>query len=108
MLRRDDVGDLVYLASGGGNMFFAASDAVIRTKMFGDVKGEVGPAQIERLVGEMVQLIVMLNDFLSHVLGQFMFAHLVPTYDPKPVGKALVPHLHDITLPFWTHQDGKR
>jgi hypothetical protein len=96
------------MASGGGNMFFAASDAVIRTKMFGHVNATVGSAQIEKLVGEMVDLLVVFNDFLGHALGQFLFGHLVPDYDPKPVGKVLVPHLHDITLPFWTHQDGKR
>jgi hypothetical protein len=100
--------DLIFLGDGGGNMFFAGADAISRAQMFEKVNAEIGTAQIEKLVEEMVALVVTLNDFVGHCLGQFMFPRLVPEYEPELLGKVLAPHLFDIMIPFWTHQDGTR
>jgi hypothetical protein len=100
--------DLIYLADGGGNMFFAGAEAITRSQMFGNVEAETGEAQMEKHVGEMVDLIVQFNDFVGNALGQFMFPRLVPEYRPKHLGKLSTPHLFDVMMPFWTHQESGR
>jgi hypothetical protein len=100
--------DLIYLADGGGNMFFAGADAISRAQMFESMNAAKGTAQMEHLVEEMVALVVRLNDFVGHCLGQFMFPRLVPGYEAKFLGKVLAPHLHEVMVPFWTQQDATR
>ncbi|NML47143.1 hypothetical protein HHL11_25580 [Ramlibacter sp. G-1-2-2] len=100
--------DLIYLADGGGNMFFAGADAISRAQMFETVNAANGAPPMEELIEDMVALVVTLNDFVGHCLGQFMIPRLVPKYEPKVLGKVLAPHLYDVVAPFWTHQDGTR
>jgi hypothetical protein len=103
------VDDLVFLGDKSGNTYYDAADTVAQAWMFEqygtvDLRNAVDP-----LIGQMIDLLRIMNSFLEDALGVFV-AEVILEGPAKPqhVGKVLAPEFERVFIPFWTAMPSRR
>jgi hypothetical protein len=102
------VDDIIFLGDKSGNTYYDAADSVAQAWMFDqygaiDVKSAVDP-----LIGQMIDLLGMMNSFLEDVLGTFIAEVILEgTMSRQAAGKVLAPDFNSVSVPFWTAMPAK-
>jgi hypothetical protein len=103
------VDDLVFLGDKSGNTYYDAADTVAQAWMFEqygavDLRNAVDP-----LIGQMIDLLRIMNSFLEDALGVFVAeVILAGSATPEHVGKVLAPEFERVSIPFWTAMPSSR
>lgn len=97
------VPDRIFLGRMTGNTFYAGSDAIAQSWMFGlhgaaDLRDAIDPMLVQ-----MIDLLRLVNSFLEDVVGAFVAdVVLSGAVLPTEVGEILAPDFVEVSLPFWT------
>lgn len=103
------VDDVVFLGEKSGNTYYDAADTVAQAWMFGQYGAADLQSAVDPLIGEMIDLLRVMNTFLEDALGTFV-AEVILDSTPicQPVGKVLAPEFERVAIPFWTAVPSKR
>lgn len=101
--------DLVFLGDKSGNTFYDASATTAHHWMF-DLYGLPDPKDaIDPLVGEMIDLLRLMNGFLEDSLATFVSEVLLEgAGQASPTAKVIAPEFDRVSIPFWTWMPGHR
>ncbi len=103
------VDDIIFLGDKSGNTYYDAADTVAQAWMFEqygavDLRNAVDP-----LVGQMIDLLRIMNSFLEDALGVFVAEVILEgPATPEHVGKVLAPEFERVSIPFWTAMPSRR
>lgn len=103
------VDDLVFLGDQTGNTYYDAADTVAQAWMFEqygavDLRNAVDP-----LVGQMIDLLRIMNSFLEDTLGVFVAEVILECPATREhVGKVIAPEFERVSIPFWTAMPARR
>ncbi|MEO8279751.1 MAG: hypothetical protein ABI564_08675 [Ideonella sp.] len=101
--------DIVFLGDKSGNTYYDAADTVAQAWMFEqygaiDVRNAGDP-----LIGQMIDLLRIMNSFLEDALGVFVAEVILEGQATREdVGKVLAPEFERVSIPFWTAMTPRR
>ena len=97
------IDDVIFLGDKSGNTYYDASDTVAQAWMFGQ-KGAIDPCNaVDPLIGQMIDLLRVMNSFLEDALVTFVAEVILGgTARRETVGKVLAPEFEGVSIPFWT------
>ena len=97
------VDDIVFFGDKSGNTYYDAADTVAQAWMFEQYKAVDLKSAVDPLIGQMIELLGMMNSFLEDALAT-LIAKVVLQGSVKPhaAGKVLAPEFNSVAIPFWT------
>ncbi len=97
------VDDYVFLGDQSGNTFYDAADTVSQAWMFSQYGHPDLREAVDLLIGQMIDLLGLMNTFLEDALGTFIFEVILGgSADRRFVGKVASPEHDRVSIPFWT------
>lgn len=103
------VDDLIFLGDKSGNTYYDAADTVAQAWMFEQFGAIDARSAVDPLIGQMIELLRVMNCFLEDALGAFIAEVILDSpATPKPAGKVLAPEFEGVSVPFWTVMPARR
>ena len=97
------VDDIVFFGDKSGNTYYDAADTVAQAWMFEQYGAVDLKSAVDLLVGEMIELLRLMNSFLEDVLGTFIAEVILDgSVTRQAAGKVLAPEFNSVAIPFWT------
>ena len=97
------VDDVVYLGDKSGNAYYDSAETVAQAWMFEQYGATDLNDAVDPLVGEMIELLGIMNSFLEDALGTFISDVILEgSVTRQLIGKVLAPEFSNVTIPFWT------
>ena len=97
------VDDIIFFGDKSGNTYYDAADTVAQAWMF-DQYGAVDTRNaVDPLIGQMIDLLRMMNSFLADALGAFIAEVILDgSATRQSAGTVLAPEFEGVSIPFWT------
>ncbi|MES2296965.1 MAG: hypothetical protein V4582_07970 [Pseudomonadota bacterium] len=103
------VDDKIILGTHTGNTYYESSDAIGQHWMFSQFGTPDVEAAVEPMIQQMIDLMVIMNNFLEDALAAFVSEFLLDSDDARTsMGKTIAPPHDSVSIPFWTHMRDRR
>jgi hypothetical protein len=100
--------DVIFLGDKSGNTYYDAADTIAQAWMFEQYGAVDLTTAVNPLIGQMIDLLSMINSFLEDALGTFIAEVILDgSVTQQAVGKVLAPEFKSVDVPFWTAMPAK-